>query len=1134
MQMKYNIYIELTTIVFAAILCIYQEVQYADTDKTDVNTSFRRMAWTVFLAVTMDVLTAITISYSPLVPKWLNYLLNTIYFELDALIAFFFVQYVASYIYTKEERRKLMWANKAASAVYTAILLINLINGWVFYFDNMGVYTHGTIYIITYIMPLYHFIFSSTVLIRHWDRFKKKQQLSIIGFLICVALGPVLQFLFCPDVLLGIFTVTIGLVIIHYSLETPDYVLLMKTMDELNIAKEEALEANRVKGEFLANMSHELRTPMNAMLGFNEVLMNETQESHTAEYAMKVQSAGRVLVSMVNDVIDFTSIDRGDLNLDIKPYDTTSLLQDVASYAEYFSQVKNLECRLSIDERIPQQLSGDVIRLTQIINNLLSNAIKFTKEGYIEFKAVWSKVDDAHGRLCISVKDTGIGMRSEDVEKLKKLGAAERGFQRFDNRNTRNIQGIGLGLTIVNRLIVLMNGFLNITSEYGEGSEFYFEVQQAVVKAEPIGKLERGIKNRENSADPLKLLAPDARILVADDNAMNLDMFKGLLKQTRMHIDTAVNGEEALKLLEKNKYHLIFLDHMMPVLDGMETLREMKKRNLCPDTPVIILTANAVAGARESYLEEGFEDYLSKPVQRNQLVKMVHKYLPEDLCVENAGTDKQDAEDVESKTENITQPVQQDDAAGQGLLSKLTFLDTEVGMTYCCESEEFYQEMLASYLDNKRDAELEDYYKQEDWENYRIAVHALKSTSLSIGAVNVSEKAKAMETAAKENDTSYLTANHEDLMKDYSGLLSQIDGVLNGEKDLPQQVKAGPNGDMPSIFAVDDDLMNLRIIERMLEGQFSVTSFDEGKKLLEALETELPDIILLDVRMPEMDGFEVLRRLKGNERYKEVPVIFLTADEERDTEVEGFKAGVLDFIRKPFVLEIMIQRVKRIIQMDRLQKNLQSEVEKQTREIVEQRNQVERINEEIILTLAGVIDAKDKYTNGHSNRVAEYARAIAERLGKPAEEINNIYVAGLLHDVGKIGISDNIINKPGKLTDEEYATIKTHPTIGANILSNISAIQDIATGAHWHHERYDGRGYPDGLAGEAIPEMARIIGVADTYDAMTSKRSYRDVLPQNVVREELIKGRGTQFDPIFTDVMLSMMDEDTQYHMREH
>ncbi|MDE6662964.1 MAG: response regulator [Lachnospiraceae bacterium] len=1134
MQMKYNIYIELTTIVFAAILCIYQEVQYADTDKTDVNTSFRRMAWIVFLAVTMDVLTAVTISYSDFVPKWLNYLLNTIYFELDALIAFFFVQYVASYIYTRDERHKLTWANIIASAIYTAILLINLINGWVFYFDDMGVYTHGTIYIVTYLMPLYYFVFSSTILIKHWDRFKKKQQLSIIAFLICVALGPVLQFLFCPDVLLGIFTITIGLIILHYSLETPDYVLLLKTMDELNIAKEEALEANRVKGEFLANMSHELRTPMNVMLGFNEVLMNETQESHTAEYAMKIQSAGRALISMVNDVIDFTSIDRGDLNLDIKPYDTTSLLQDVVSYAEYFSQIKALECRISIDEKIPQQLSGDVIRLTQIINNLLSNAIKFTKEGYIEFKAAWEKVDDTHGRLCIDVSDTGIGMRKEDVEKLEMLGAAERGFQRFDNRNTRNVQGIGLGLTIVNRLLALMDSNLKITSEYGKGTEFHFGVLQDIVKEVPIGSLDSISKNRETAAESLKLIAPDARVLVADDNAMNLDMFKGLLKQTGMHIDTAVNGEEALKLLEKNKYHLIFLDHMMPVMDGMETLREMKKRNLCPDIPVIILTANAVAGARESYLAEGFEDYLSKPVQRNQLVKTLRKYLPEDLCVENADADKQNVADVEINTENIIESNQQDAAAGQGLLSKLTFLNTEVGMTYCCDSEEFYQEMLASYLDNKRDAELEDYYKQEDWENYRIAVHALKSTSLSIGAVDVSEKAKAMEMAAKENDTSYLTANHEDLMKNYSELLSHIDGAINGEKEVPQQIKSGPDGNMPSIFAVDDDLMNLRIIERMLEGQFSVTSFDAGNKLLEALKNELPDIILLDVRMPEMDGFEVLRRLKSNERYKEVPVIFLTADEERDTEVEGFKAGVLDFIRKPFVLEIMIQRVKRIIQMDRLQKNLQSEVDKQTSEIVEQRNQVERINEEIILTLAGAIDAKDKYTNGHSNRVAEYARAIAERLGKPAAEINNIYVAGLLHDVGKIGISDNIINKPGKLTDEEYATIKTHPTIGANILSNISAIQDIATGAHWHHERYDGKGYPDGLAGEAIPEMARIIGVADTYDAMTSKRSYRDVLPQNVVREELVKGRGTQFDPIFTDVMLSMMDEDTQYHMREH
>lgn len=1121
MQLEYNIYIELASIVFATILCVYQEILYSN--QLDVNKSFNRMSWIVLGAVLMDVVTAVTISYAAVVPLWLNIILNTVYFGLDALIAYFFAQYVACYVYTKDERQNILRINKIINVIFMLILLSNMVTGWVFGFNADRKYVHGPIYIIVYVLPFYYMLFTFGILMLNWKKFRTKQQVSIVFFVFTVAIGPIAQLLFCPDILISTFSIVVGMMILHFSLETPDYQLLKKTMNELEEAKEDAQTANRVKGEFLANMSHELRTPMNAILGFNEIIVNETKESLTAEYALKVQSAGRAMISMVNDVIDFTSIDKGKLDLDIKPYDTASLIQDAASYAEYFSEIKALECRISVDEEIPQKLSGDVIRLTQIINNMISNAIKFTHEGYIEFIINWKPVDDKRGKLCVQVNDTGIGMRSEDVAKLNELGEAERGFQRFDNRNTRNIQGIGLGLTIVNRLLALMESRLEISSEYGKGSRFSFEVFQDVINKEPIGKLKRTAELSDASGSAADFYAPEARLLVADDNAMNLDMFKGMLKQSGVCIDTATNGEEALKLIEKNKYHLIFLDHMMPVLDGIEALRELKERKLCSDTPIIALTANAVAGAKENYLSEGFENYLSKPVKRSQLVEMICRYLPGEIMqgAENAEPEKEAAQ-------------LQEKASEQGFLSKLGFLDTETGMTYCCESEDFYREMLVSYLNNKRDEELRDYYKQEDWDNYRIAVHALKSTSLSIGAVSMSEEAKAMEMAAKGSDIPYLTLHHEELITDYTELLHKIDAALNGEEAAQYETDTVADDDIPRIFAVDDDMMNLRIIEKMLEGKFAVSCFDSGEKLLDALNNEIPDMILLDVRMPEMDGFEVLERLKESESYKEIPVIFLTADEERDTEVEGFKAGVLDFIRKPFVSEIMIQRVKRILQMNSLQKDLQSEVEKQTKEIVEQRNQVERMNTEIILTLAGAIDAKDKYTNGHSNRVAEYARAIARRLGKSDEEINDIYVAGLLHDVGKIGVPDSIINKPDKLTDEEYAIIKTHPTIGANILSNISAIKDIAIGAHWHHERYDGRGYPDGLAGTDIPEMARIIGVADTYDAMTSKRSYRGVLPQEVVREELKVGRGTQFDPLFADVMLSIMDEDKEYNMREH
>jgi putative two-component system response regulator len=285
--------------------------------------------------------------------------------------------------------------------------------------------------------------------------------------------------------------------------------------------------------------------------------------------------------------------------------------------------------------------------------------------------------------------------------------------------------------------------------------------------------------------------------------------------------------------------------------------------------------------------------------------------------------------------------------------------------------------------------------------------------------------------------------------------------------------------------------------------------------------------------MPGLDGLEVFERIKSADKTKDIPVIFLTADSERETEVEIFKAGAMDYIQKPFLAEVVIRRIGRILELYHLQQSLQNEVDKKTVELRESNRKVRHLSEQMMMTLANTVDAKDQYTRGHSVRVATYAKEMAVRMGKSKEETDMVYYIGLLHDIGKIGISDAIINKPGKLTDEEYAVIKTHPAIGADILKDMTEIPNAAVGAHWHHERYDGNGYPDGLKGEEIPEYARIIGVADAYDAMTSKRSYRDVLPQDVVRAEIEKGKGTQFDPHIADIMLAMMDEDPEYQMRE-
>ncbi len=330
------------------------------------------------------------------------------------------------------------------------------------------------------------------------------------------------------------------------------------------------------------------------------------------------------------------------------------------------------------------------------------------------------------------------------------------------------------------------------------------------------------------------------------------------------------------------------------------------------------------------------------------------------------------------------------------------------------------------------------------------------------------------------------------------------------------------------VIVVDDDEQNLKIAGRVLSrAHMRVTAMKSGEALIDYIrEKEVPDLILLDVKMPGMDGFETLTELRKMDKGKMVPVIFLTADEKEDTEVRGLTAGAMDFIKKPFVPEVLTVRVRHMIDLDHLQRNLEDEVEKKTKEN-------ERLFMHVVSSLASAIDAKDTYTNGHSGRVAEYSREIARRAGYEGKELEDIYMMGLLHDVGKIGIPDAVINKPAKLTDEEYDIIKNHPVLGARILGNIKEMPKLANGARWHHERYDGKGYPDGLSGEDIPEEARIIAVADSYDAMTSHRSYRKSLPQEVVREEIEKGKGAQFDPRFASIMLEMMDEDVDYEMHE-
>ena len=332
---------------------------------------------------------------------------------------------------------------------------------------------------------------------------------------------------------------------------------------------------------------------------------------------------------------------------------------------------------------------------------------------------------------------------------------------------------------------------------------------------------------------------------------------------------------------------------------------------------------------------------------------------------------------------------------------------------------------------------------------------------------------------------------------------------------------------MDWVAVVDDDATNLKMAGAILSKRnMRVTALKSGTALLEYVKTNQPDLILLDVKMPVLDGFATLEQLREQGNTADIPVIFLTADEHRESETRGLQLGAMDFIRKPFVPEVLALRVDHTIELVRLQRDLAAEVARKALEN-------ESLCLHVVKALAEAIDAKDTYTNGHSGRVAKYSREIARRYGYSSKQQHDIYMMGLLHDVGKIGVPDAVINKPAKLTDEEFELVKKHPDQGDRILKKIKEMPKLAVGARWHHERYDGTGYPDGLAGTDILEEARIIAVADAYDAMTSRRSYHGILPQDYVKNEIERGKGTQFDPVFADIMLQIIAEDTGYLLKE-
>lgn len=538
-----------------------------------------------------------------------------------------------------------------------------------------------------------------------------------------------------------------------------------KESEELRKAKEMADTANRAKSDFLANMSHEIRTPINAVVGMNEMIIRESKEEGIKEYAYNIQNASKTLLTLINDILDLSKIEAGKMEIVKDRYFLSSVLNGVVNMIQLKAGQKNLNFHVEVDKTIPDELYGDEIRIRQVMVNLLNNAVKYTKEGSVWFKIGKEELPDNRLLLKITVKDTGIGIKQEDMGKLFE------GFERLDKKQNRNVEGTGLGLPITAKIVDLMQGELKVESVYEEGSTFTASFPQEIIQPEEIGDFEEKYHAYIQSLKTYKEIfrAPDAEVLVVDDNEMNLFVFESLLKETQIKVTRCTGGEACLEVVKEKRFDVIFLDHMMPGLDGIETLKRMKQMEDYPskDTPVVALTANAIVGVREMYIAEGFDDYLSKPVTGGELEKMLQKYIPRDKIVTdyqgNQTENKKEADEKESKAETLT------------LEQSEKLIDRSIGLRYSADNEEIYREFLKMFCEMtpEKIEVLQKYFDEEDWENYTVTVHALKSTALNVGAKVLSEKALALEKAGKAKQISVIMAKHIDLIQCYEKTIAE-------------------------------------------------------------------------------------------------------------------------------------------------------------------------------------------------------------------------------------------------------------------------------------------------------------------------------------------------------------------------
>ncbi|MBQ4523974.1 MAG: response regulator [Lachnospiraceae bacterium] len=603
---------------------------------------------------------------------------------------------------------------------------------------------------------------------------------------------------------------TIGYIIIVTDLSER-----MKTMQELEEAMKDAEYANHAKSAFLANMSHEIRTPMNAIMGFSELVLKMDINNEVREHVEDIKWSSHNLLAIINDILDISKIESGKMELVLDRYATGDLLNDVALIISAQAEKKGLEFHMQVAEQMPKELYGDKVRIRGILINILNNAVKYTQKGLVSFDVSILNQTEDFVRLAFKISDTGIGIRQENLKNLFQ------NFERLDHKINYGIEGSGLGLAIANGYVTLMDGKIQVESTYGEGSVFTVILDQNIIDATPLEKDFFHKKKPLHSNNTSNMKIHGLEVLVTDDNLVNLRVAHGILSYYGLLADTASSGMEAIELCRSKNYDLIFMDQMMPGLDGTQTMNQIRDLNshysFGGNCKIIVLTADAIKGTRELLIDKGFDEYLGKPINTTELEQLFLRFISEERITYD--TPDENSSENGRNTEHIGNAKNEKEILF--LKEKLPEIKVENGILNCGGEIQDYLNILKITYEygEKHLAELEYSWKQQDYENYIIKIHALKSTSLSIGATEISDFARKQEESGRSGDFAYIDQNMTTFQKDYRVLLNDLEKVLSHYQMLESITRADA---LPKL----DETTLLPILNNM---EHCIDEFDFGK-----------------------------------------------------------------------------------------------------------------------------------------------------------------------------------------------------------------------------------------------------------------------------------------------------------------